>query len=82
VEIRLHIDTIDPLLRRIRQAQATCVDEGALLREINAAYQALGAEFDLADESVAPLRAEMEKVYARAQALQANWQPHPAKLPG
>jgi 5-methylthioadenosine/S-adenosylhomocysteine deaminase len=24
----------------------------------------------------------MEKVYARAQALQADWQPHTARLPG
>jgi guanine deaminase len=66
----------------MRNGRLTRVDEGALLREINAAYEALGAEFDLADESVAPLRAEMEKVYARAQALQTSWQPHPAKLAG
>ncbi|MFM0038324.1 hypothetical protein [Paraburkholderia strydomiana] len=66
----------------MRNGRLTCVDEGALLREINAAYHALGAEFDLADESVAPLRAEMEKVYARALLLQADWQPHTAKLPG
>jgi 5-methylthioadenosine/S-adenosylhomocysteine deaminase len=64
----------------MRNGQLTRVDEGALLREINSAYELLGAEFDLADESVAPLRAEMEKVYARAQALQADWQPHMAKL--
>ncbi len=64
----------------MRNGQLTRVNEGALLREINTAYESLGAEFDLADESVAPLRAEMEKIYARAQALQASWQPHTAKL--
>jgi len=58
------------------------VDEPALMREISVAYEALSTEFDLADQSVAPLRAEMEKVYARAQTLHADWQPHAAKLPG
>ncbi|MBC8740915.1 amidohydrolase family protein [Paraburkholderia sp. UCT31] len=66
----------------IRQGRLTRVDEAALMREISAAYEALSAEFGLADESVAPLRAEMEKVYARAQTLHADWQTCVAKLPG
>ncbi|MGF6612100.1 hypothetical protein OKW45_007088 [Paraburkholderia sp. WSM4175] len=45
----------------LRNGRLTRVDEPALLREISAAYEALSAEFDLADESVAPLRAEMER---------------------
>ncbi|MBC8751998.1 5-methylthioadenosine/S-adenosylhomocysteine deaminase [Paraburkholderia sp. WC7.3g] len=64
----------------LRNGRLTRVDEPALLREISAAYEALSAEFDLADESVAPLRAEMEKVYARAQTLHPEWEPYAAKL--
>ncbi|MGF6935852.1 cytosine/adenosine deaminase-related metal-dependent hydrolase [Paraburkholderia sp. UCT70] len=64
----------------LRNGRLTRVDEPALLREISAAYGALSAEFDLADESVAPLRAEMEKVYARAQTLHADWKTCAAKL--
>jgi 5-methylthioadenosine/S-adenosylhomocysteine deaminase len=66
----------------IQNGRLTRVDEPALMREISVAYEALSTEFDLADQSVAPLRAEMEKVYARAQTLHADWQPHAAKLPG
>jgi 5-methylthioadenosine/S-adenosylhomocysteine deaminase len=59
----------------------TGIDENAILREISAAYEVLREEFDLADESVKPLRAEMDKMVARAMALQANWVSYPAKLP-
>lgn len=65
----------------LRSGRLTRVEEPALLREISAAYEALSTEFDLADESIAPLRAEMEKVYARAQTLHADWETYAAKLP-
>jgi 5-methylthioadenosine/S-adenosylhomocysteine deaminase len=65
----------------MRNGRLTRVDEPALMREISKAYESLSAEFDLTDQSVAPLRAEMEKVYARALTLHADWQPHAAKLP-
>jgi 5-methylthioadenosine/S-adenosylhomocysteine deaminase len=60
--------------------RVTRVDEKATLREIGEAYESLREEFDLADQSAAPLRAEMDKVYARALALQAGWVSYPAKL--
>jgi 5-methylthioadenosine/S-adenosylhomocysteine deaminase len=59
----------------------TRVNEPALLREISEAYEELGGEFELADQSVAPLRAAMEKIYERAKALHADWETHSAKLP-
>ena len=65
----------------MRDGRLTRIDEPALLREISATYDALCAEFDAADLSVAPLRAEMEKVYQRAQALTADWPTYEAKLP-
>jgi guanine deaminase len=66
----------------MRDGRLTRVNERALLREIGEAYEALGAEFELADQSVAPLRTEMEKVYQRAQALHVDWLTHEAQLPG
>ena len=75
------IDTVFVAGRCImRNGKPTGIDEAALLAEINDAYEALRDEFDLGDASVAPLRKEMEKVYQRSVALQANWATHPAKF--
>ena len=53
--------------------RATRIDERALLREIQLAYEELCPQFDAAEASVGPMRAAMEQVYARALA-----QPIPA----
>jgi guanine deaminase len=58
----------------------TNIDEGAILREIAGAYENLKAEFDLADQSVGPLIAEMEKIVDRASALEAGWRTHMTRL--
>jgi 5-methylthioadenosine/S-adenosylhomocysteine deaminase len=75
------IDSVFVAGRCVMQGgRVTGIDEQAILDEINAAYGVLCEEFDLADQSVAPLRVEMEKVYERALALQTDWATYPAKL--
>jgi guanine deaminase len=57
----------------MRNGRLTNIDEHAILREIAGTYDNLKAEFDLADQSVGPLTAQMEKIYDRASALEAGW---------
>lgn len=66
----------------MRDGRLTTIDEPAILREITEAYDALKAEFDLADESVKPLLAPMQAIYERALAMDTAWKTHGARLDG
>ncbi|MEA3115648.1 MAG: 5-methylthioadenosine/S-adenosylhomocysteine deaminase [Caballeronia sp.] len=64
----------------MRNGRLTNIDEHAILREIAGTYDNLKAEFDLADQSVGPLTAQMEKIYDRASALEAGWKTRMTRL--
>lgn len=64
----------------MRGGRLTLIDEPAILREIADAYEALKAEFDLADESVGPLLEPMRRIYERALSMDAAWKPHAARF--
>ncbi len=64
----------------MRDGRLTLIDEGAILREIEAEFQALAEQYDAAEASVAPVLAAVEKLYRRALATAIPRDTYPARL--
>jgi guanine deaminase len=64
----------------MQDGRLTLIDEGAILREIEAEFQALAEQYDAAEASVAPVLAAVEKLYRRALATAIPRDTYPARL--